>query len=208
MIQTKNVNRYCKEEPSKIENYDKAIADTTQTWHLHHRAEILPCGKFSVEDLKLHGLYYNRPSSELIFLPPDEHRRIHMLGNTITLGMRFDFSEEHKHKLSAALKGQVLSEETKRKIGDCFRGRKLSEEHKEKVRKSLVGHVTSSKTRKRIMMSNPNRKKILLLSPDNKVIMEFPSMREAERVTGISHAYIRLVCRGEILNPSTKWRIA
>ena len=190
-----------------IENYDKASMDTERMWHCHHRAEILPCGKFGVEDLKLHGLYYNRPSSEFIFLTSAEHHRLHMVGNKITLGMRFHFSEEHRHKMSVAQKGKVLSEEHKRKIGDYFRGGKLSEEHKEKVRKALVGHDTSDKTKIKIMMSQPNRKKILLLSVDGKVIREFNSMREAERITGISHEYIGMVCRGEILNPSTRWRI-
>lgn len=208
MINEKMATKYCNEDLSMIENYDKASLDTERMWHCHHRAEILPCGKFGVEDLKLHGLYYNRPASELIFLTSSEHRRLHMVGNKITLGMHFYFSEEHRHNMSVAQKGRVLSEEHKRKIGNYFRGRKLSEEHKEKVRKALVGHTTSDKTRKRIMMSNPNRKRILLLSAEGKVIREFSSMREAERITGISHAYIRLVCRGEILNPSTKWRLA
>lgn len=208
MINVKTAKKYCNEDLSLIENYDKASQDTERMWHCHHRAEILPCGRFGVEDLKLHGLYYNRPSSELIFLTSPEHRRLHMVGNKITLGMRFDFSAEHRHNLSIAQKGKVISEETKRKIGNYFRGRKLSEEHKEKVRKAIVGHDTSDKTRKRIMMSNPNRKKILLLSADNKVIQQFNSMREAERITGISHEYIGMVCRGEIHNPSTKWRLA
>ena len=35
-IQTK---KYCKEDISKIKNYDKAIADTTKTWHCHHSEE-------------------------------------------------------------------------------------------------------------------------------------------------------------------------
>ena len=208
MINEKMANKYCNEDLSLIENYDKASMDRERMWHCHHRAEILPCGKFGVEDLKLHGLYYNRPSSELIFLTSAEHHRLHMVGNKITLGMRFHFSEEHRHKISVAQKGKVLSEEHKRKIGDYFRGRKLSEEHKEKVRKALVGHDTSDKTKIKIMMSQPNRKKILLLSADGKVIREFNSMREAERITGISHEYIGMVCRGEILNPSTRWRIS
>lgn len=40
------VKKFCKEYPSMIENYDKAIADKTQTWHCHHRDEIrtLPSG--------------------------------------------------------------------------------------------------------------------------------------------------------------------
>ena len=39
MINEKQARKYCKEELSKIKNYDKAIADTTQTWDLHHMTE-------------------------------------------------------------------------------------------------------------------------------------------------------------------------
>ena len=34
---SESYKKYCCEDPSLIENYDKAIADTTQTWEIHHR---------------------------------------------------------------------------------------------------------------------------------------------------------------------------
>ena len=34
MINEKQARKYCKEEISKIKNYEKAIADTTQTWKI------------------------------------------------------------------------------------------------------------------------------------------------------------------------------
>ena len=40
MINEYQAKRYCKEDLSKIENYDKAIADTSQIWDCHHRTEI------------------------------------------------------------------------------------------------------------------------------------------------------------------------
>ena len=40
MINEYIAKRFCKEDLTKIENYDKAIADTTHTWHCHHRTEI------------------------------------------------------------------------------------------------------------------------------------------------------------------------
>ena len=40
MISLRTVTKYCGEDISKIENYDKAIADTTQMWICHHRLEI------------------------------------------------------------------------------------------------------------------------------------------------------------------------
>ena len=40
-----HIKKYCKDNISKIENYEKAIASKI-TWHCHHMAEILPCGIF------------------------------------------------------------------------------------------------------------------------------------------------------------------
>ena len=34
-----NASKYCCEDISLIENYDKAIEDKTQYWHCHHRLE-------------------------------------------------------------------------------------------------------------------------------------------------------------------------
>lgn len=63
---SKNIKKYCYEDPSLIENYDKAIADSSRIWHCHHRVEtIMNC---SAEDLKAKGCYENRPAHELIFM--------------------------------------------------------------------------------------------------------------------------------------------
>ena len=67
MICKKTIKNFCCDDPSLIENYDKAINDTTQTWDCHHRGEVLPCGRFSRDDLNKFGLYFNRPAAELIF---------------------------------------------------------------------------------------------------------------------------------------------
>lgn len=37
MIDESQARKYCKEDISKIKNYDLAIADTTQTWHCVNR---------------------------------------------------------------------------------------------------------------------------------------------------------------------------
>ena len=68
MINERSVYAYCREDISRIENYEQALADQTQTWHCHHKAEILPCGRFSKETLKRFGLYYNQPASMLVFI--------------------------------------------------------------------------------------------------------------------------------------------
>ena len=80
MICDISVRRFCCEDISKIENYDKAISDNTQTWCCHHRLEIDGSNRISPRTLKGRGLYFHRPASELIFLTKREHQRIHHLG--------------------------------------------------------------------------------------------------------------------------------
>lgn len=82
MICIQTIKKFCKEDPSMIENYDKAIADNTQTWHCHHRDEIrtLPSGikvYRSKQELIENGRYYNCPANELIFLTNAEHIKLH-----------------------------------------------------------------------------------------------------------------------------------
>ena len=105
---SESYKKYCCEDPSLIENYDKAISDTTQIWEIHHRGEVLPCGRFSRDDLKKFGLYYNRPASELIFLTSSEHQRLHLKG--------VQKSETHKKAISDSLKGHSVSEECRVKL--------------------------------------------------------------------------------------------
>ena len=121
MIKIQNVKSYCCEDPSLIENYELAINDITQMWECHHRGEVLPCGRFSRDDLKKFGLYYKRPAAELIFLTPTAHRLLHLKGVP-----RGPLSEEHKKAIGEAHKGKgvPLSEAHKKA---------LSEAHSKKV---------------------------------------------------------------------------
>ena len=91
MIDKNRAIKYCKNDISLIENYDKAIADDTQTWHCHHRREKI----YSVKELIDIGEYYNRPACELIFLTSLEHNRLHHLGK--------HHSAETRKKMSEAL---------------------------------------------------------------------------------------------------------
>ena len=119
MINEHYAKKFCKDDISKIENYEKAIADTTQTWHLHHRLELTLDGEFAMsrDQLRMHDMYYNRPYYELIFLTPAEHTRLH--------GM--NMSDETRRKISEAKKGKTHSEETRRKISEAKKGKTLSE---------------------------------------------------------------------------------
>ena len=83
MINTKTgpCRRYWADgELTKIENYDKAIADTTQVWDCHHRLEVQDGEEVSRSDLIKQGLYYHRPAEELIFLTHSEHKKLHSAG--------------------------------------------------------------------------------------------------------------------------------
>ncbi len=127
MINEYQAKKYCKEELSKIENYDKAIADTTQTWDCHHRTEIW--WNCSAKDLIKNECYYNRKACELIFLTHSEHHRLHIKGENHPMyghhhsdESRRKMSESHKGK--TPFKGHHHSEETKKKLSDTHKGHK------------------------------------------------------------------------------------
>lgn len=97
--------------PGLIENYEKAIKDTTQTWVCHHRLETHNSDgerrlvDISHSELKALGMYYDRPPEELIFLTIAEHGELH-----------------HKGKPSGN-KGKHHSEETKRRMSEANKGK-------------------------------------------------------------------------------------
>ena len=98
--------------PELIENYDKAIADTTQTWQCHHRLETHNSDgerrlvDISKAELIALGMYFDRPPEELIFLTSAEHHCLHNKGKPK--------SEETKQRMR-----KPKSEETKQKIKDA-----------------------------------------------------------------------------------------
>ena len=130
MINFKKVKKYCKDKISEIENYNKAITDSTQVWDCHHRRE----SETSKKELIEIGEYYSRPASELIFLTKKEHISLHKKGVLL--------SEEAKQKMSIAKKGKHHTEETKRKMSAVMKfktpwlGRHHTEETKRKLSKS------------------------------------------------------------------------
>ena len=170
MINEAYTKKYCCEDPSLIENYELAVADTTQTWEIHHRGEILPYGRFSSNDLKKFGLYFNRPASELIFLTHSEHRQLHLKG--------VPKSEATKKAISEAHKGVTLNEDHRKAISDAKKGvptGPMSDAHKKAIGEALS-------------------KKILQFTKSGDFIREWSSMNEAMRQTGIGNIY--RCCRG------------
>ena len=123
MINVRQANRFCKEDISKIENYDKAIADTTQTWHCHHLTETW--WNCSAKDLIENECYYHRKACELIFLTKAEHSRLHTKGKNNPLFGKHH-SEETRRKMSKAKKGKKrkpFTEDTRRKISEAKKGK-------------------------------------------------------------------------------------
>ena len=122
MICEMTVKSYCKDF-TKIENYASAVADTTQTWEVHHRLESCFTQKF----LKNMGLYYNVEPEALIFLTKAEHCKIDSKCKRHSKAMKGkELSEEHRAKISAAIKGKKItphSEEHKAKLSAALKGR-------------------------------------------------------------------------------------
>lgn len=123
---SKSIKKLCKDF-TKIENYEKAIADS-KMWEPHHRLETHNSDgekrlvDLSTKELIALGMYYDRQAEELIFMTRAEHTRLHKKGSKR--------SEEYKRKISEALKGEKhplygthLSEETKKKISDACKGK-------------------------------------------------------------------------------------
>ena len=152
---------YCKDDISLIENYEQAIADTTQTWECHHKDEIDL--KLSRKELIIKKLYYGVPANKLIFLTKGEHTRIHWTGRKHTkktkdkmklvkslnplLGEKNGMfgkhhSEESKKKMSEARKGAIPWNK-----GKHPKGKPHSEETKRKMseaRKAYWEHKRNS----------------------------------------------------------------
>lgn len=151
MISEQELKKYCCEVISKIENYDKAIADTTQVWQCHHRLETHNSDGerrlvdiSSVELIAL-GMYYDRPTEELIFLTGAEHRRLHQKGK--------HHPEETRKKISEAEKGKYVSEETRKKMSEAKKGLNLgpqSEDHRGKISEALKGRPKSEEHRRKL----------------------------------------------------------
>ena len=144
MISEFHAHKFCKDDISKIENYEKAIADTSHIWDLHHRDEIreLPSGMIvfrSRQELIENGRYFNCPANELIFLTHADHQILHKK------------PDEIRQKMSEARKGKHHSEESRRKMSEAQKGKTLSEEQRKHLRKHKDITVSQLEDRKTYM---------------------------------------------------------
>ena len=108
--------KYCCEDISKIENYELAKRDNFRGWVIHHRLETHTSEgerrlvDISKEELKALGMYYHRPSEELIYLTKSEHQKLHRKGRPGPNRGKH-FSEDHKRKILESKKGKKLFKE-------------------------------------------------------------------------------------------------
>ena len=124
MINKYYAKKFCKDY-TKIENYEEAVNDTTQTWHCHHiLGEIL-----TKQQLLDHDFYYDIPPCMLKFVTKAEHRRLHNM----------NMSEETRRKRNEALKGRTFTAETRRKMSEAMKGRTLSNETRKKLSEAAKG---------------------------------------------------------------------
>ena len=152
MINKNSTKLYCRDDISKIENYEQAINDKEHKWVCHHRLEFTINGEFAhtSKELKRMGMYYHRPYFELIFMKRIEHRHLH--------ASKENLREETLRKMSKAQKGKKLTEEHKRRVSESMKGRKLSKEHKIKISESRKGIIFSEEHRKNLSLSLKGRK--------------------------------------------------
>lgn len=104
-------------------------------------------------------------------------------------------------------KGQMNNPLTLKHLSDGQKGEKshmwgkvLSSETKKKISEALKGHTTSEDTRKLISERKTNHpktsKKVAQYTVDGEYVKEYPSTKEAWRITGIDGAHIAACCRG------------
>ena len=104
---------FCR-HPEFIENYDKAIADTTQIWDCHHRLECCFTRKF----LKEMNLYYDVEPEALIFLTRAEHSRVDSRCRRYSEAMK-GRKPSHSKKVLCVETGEIFESmsEAERKTG-------------------------------------------------------------------------------------------
>lgn len=162
----KNLKGKCKDDISKIENYEQAINDKENVWDCHHRLELTLEGEYahSKEDLIRMDMYYNRPYFELIFMKQSEHLALHKKIRPVTKSTREKIkkaltgrklSEEHIQKLTS----RTISFETRMKLSKSLAGRKLSEEHKHKISQSQFGKKLTEEHKSKISKAHKGKPK-------------------------------------------------
>lgn len=124
-----HLKKFCKDDITRIENYDIAKSEDFKGWDCHHRLELTLDNEFanSKEDLIRYNMYYNRPYFELILLRKSEHSQLHQ--NT------YHF-KQYNSKLN---KDKPKSEHMKMALSNSLKGRKFTDEWRENLSKACMG---------------------------------------------------------------------
>lgn len=201
IAKNRELKRYCCEDISLIENYEKAIA-SNELYHCHHRLETDKClSKTELIELKL---YWNRPANELIFLTVSEHRKLHYKNR----------NDKWKSPMTNQMEGKHLSEESRKKISKSNKGRIFSDEHIKHLSESLKGHTPwnkgmkmSEETKKKISETNkgiqageknPRARAVYQIDlKTDKVIRKWDYVKLVEKTLGINEGNVRCCCYGK-----------
>lgn len=119
-------------------------------------------------------------------------------------------SEKHKaasranfQKAAAMNKGKSFSEEHKRRISEAIKGKNngmygkhLSQEAKERISKAQKGKPKSEETKARMKANNANKSPVIQYTKDGAFVAEYETMTEAYQATGIRPSQIRRVILG------------
>lgn len=141
----KNGEPYCNcfcRHPELIENYEKAVSDTTQTWEVHHRREEF----YSYAELVERGEYFDVEPEALIFLTVTEHNKIDSRCKRLSeIHKGKKLSEEHKRKLSEAQKGKLINRKDQSKKVLCVETGEIFESTMDAQRKTGISYSNISK---------------------------------------------------------------
>ena len=159
MINIGKVKKFCKDY-TKIENYEEAVKDTSQTWVCHHiLGEIL-----TREQLKDHDFYYDVPPCMLKFVTREEHNRLHNAGKHLSDETRRKISEANTGEKNPFY-GKQHSESTRRKMSESHKGKNHpmygkhhSESTRRKMSESLKGRTFSDETRRKMSEAHKRKK--------------------------------------------------
>ena len=167
MISYGQVKKYCCEDISKIEGYDKAIADNKNIWCCHHKLGLY----FDKQWLIDNGLYYEQRAEMLVFMKQGKHQALHQSFKTGTNHPGY---------------GKKASLETRKKLSKARKGIKKTEEWKRKIAEAQTGKY-----------NNPLKsKKVFQYTKNLTFVKEWDSTAEIQRTLGYSASTISKCCRG------------
>lgn len=118
-------------------------------------------------------------------------------------GLGYICTEEHKKKISVALKGKKRSIQACIAISRGSKGKKLSDETKRKLRDINIGKIQSLETRLK-----KSKYPVLQIDPiSNEVVSEYPTIGIAEELTGFLQGNISSAINGRLKTyKGFKWR--